>query len=424
MLVEFKDVTSVKKIVGVEIPAEVIGKEVTRVTKEYAHHARIPGFRKGKIPMPVVKRRFESDIRSEVLERLLPVYFREAIEEKGLEAVGSPELTSVGEMVDGAPLRFDAEFEIRPLVELGTYKGLEADGMSAEVTPEEVDQTLERIRDQGATMRPIADRASQDGDYVVVDIVSGGEGVERSTTNGYYVHISDDAPLPELRDAVTGKNPGDTVSFEKTWAEDAPNEDVRGKTVSYEVTINEIQLREAPELNDEFARSTGWAESLADLRRKVEDDIRGHKEQEAKQKVRKQLGDKLIEAHEFEVPEALIFDETANALRNYARMLSQQGIDPEKASIDWEKLRDDFRPEAVKRVKLSSILDAVAKAEGLEAKDDEVDQEIRKGVYNQSEFASLKRRLLEDGTYADLRRHVLEEKAFELITGEATITVK
>jgi trigger factor len=424
MLVEFKDVTSVKKQVGVEIPAEIIGKEVGRVSKEFAHHARIPGFRKGKIPMPVVRRRFEGDIKSEVLERLLPIYFREAIEEKGLEAVGSPELTSVGELVDGSPLRFDAEFEIRPVVELGSYRGLEAEGMPVEVSPEEVGRTLERVRDQGATMRPITDRASQDGDYVVVDIVSDGEGVERSTTTGYYVHISDDAPLAELREAVTGRNPGDVVTFEKTWDDDAPNEDVRGKTLSYEVTVNEIQLREMPELNDEFAKSTGWAETVTDLRAKIESDLKSHKEQEAKQKVRRQLGDKLVDAHEFEVPEALIFDETANALRNYARMLTQQGIDPETANVDWEKLRDDFRPEARKRVKLSAILDAVAKRENLEATDEEADQEIRKGVYNQSEFASLKRRLLEDGTYADLRRHVIEEKAFNLVADEAKITTK
>jgi len=424
MLVEFKDVSTVRKVVGVEIPAEIVGKEMSRVTKEYAHHARIPGFRKGKIPMPVVQKRFENDIRSEVLERLLPVYFREAIEEKGLEAIGNPELTSVGEFIEGAPLRFDAEFEIRPQVDLGNYKGLEAEGMSAEVTEEEVEQTLGRIRDQGATMKPVTDRPSQDGDYVVVDIESSGENVERSTTNGYYVHISDEAPLPELRDAVTGKNPGDTASFEKTWGEDAPNEDVRGKTVNYDVTIKEIQLRELPELNDDFAKSTGWAESVEDLRKKVEDDLKGHKENDAKQKVRRQLGDKLIEAHDFEVPEALIFDETAHALRNYARMLSQQGIDPEKANVDWEKLRDDFRPEAIKRVKLASILGAIAKSEGLEATDEEVDQEIRKGVYNQTEFASLKRRLIEDGTYADLRRHVIEEKSFDLVTSEAKVTIK
>jgi trigger factor len=424
MLVEFQDVTSVKKVVGVEIPADIVGREMSRVTKEYARHARIPGFRKGKIPLPVIRRRFENDIRSEVLERLLPVYFKEAIDEKGLEAVGNPELKSVGEFVEGAPLRFDAEFEIRPQVELGTYKGLKAEGTSVEVTQDEVDGTLERIRDQGSTMRPITDRSSQDGDYVVVDIVSSGEGVERSTTNGYYVHLSDDAPLPEMREAVTGKNPGDEVTFQKTWDEDAPNEDVRGKTVTYEVTVKEIQLREMPELNDEFAKSTGWAESVDELRKKVEDDLKGHKENESKQKVRRQLGDALVEAHEFDVPEALIFDETAHALRNYARMLSQQGVDPENANIDWEKLRDDFRPEALKRVKLSTILDAVARKEGLEATDEEVDQEIRKGVYNQSEFASLKRRLLEDGTYADLRRHVIEEKAFELITNEAKITVK
>ncbi len=424
MLVEFKDVTTVKKFVGVEIPAEIVGKEVIRVSKEFAQHARISGFRKGKIPMPVVRRRFESDIKSEVLERLLPIYFREAMEEKGLEAIGSPELKHVGELIEGAPLRFDAEFEIRPHVELGTYKGLSATGMSIEVTKEDVERTIERIRDQGSTMRPITDRVSQDGDYVVVDIVSGGEDVERTTTDGYYVHLSEEAPLAELRDAVTGVNPGDVVTFDKEWDDEAPNEAVRGKTVHYEVTVKEIQLREMPELDDSFAKSTGWAESVAELREKVESDLKTHKEQESKQKIRKELGDKLIEAHEFEVPDTLVADETAHALRNYARMLAQQGVDPETADIDWEKLRDDFRPEAVKRVKLAAILDAVAHAESLEATGDEVDEEIRKGVYNQTEFASLKRRLIEDGTYLELRRHVVEQKAFDLIEAEAKFSTK
>lgn len=424
MLVEFKDVSSIRKFVGVEVPAEAVGREVARVSKEYAHHAKIPGFRQGKIPLPVVRSRFESEIRSEVLERLLPVYFREAVEEKGLEAIGNPELMRVDDLVEGSPLRFDAEFEIRPVVEVGTYKGLEAEGTSVDVSSDEIDRMVERIRDQGATMRPVTDRASEEGDYVVVDIVSGGEGVERSTTNGYYVHISDAAPLPELREAVTGRRPGEVATFEKAWGEDAPNENVRGKTVGYEVTIKEVQLREIPELDDEFAKSTGWAESVEDLRKKVEADLKGHKEQDAAQRVRRQLGDKLVASHEFEVPETLVFDETAHALRNYARMLSQQGVDPEKANIDWEKLRDEFRPEAVRRVKLSAILDAVAKMENLGATDDEVDQEIRKGVYNQAEFASLRRRLLEDGTYAELRRHVIEEKAMALVTSEAKITVK
>ncbi|MBI2212847.1 MAG: trigger factor [Acidobacteria bacterium] len=419
MLIEYKDVTSVKKFVGVEIPAGAVDHEFKHVLDEFSRQARIPGFRAGKVPRAVVRTKFDDDIKREVLDRLLPRFLRDAIVEKGLEAVGTPELKQVADLVEGSPLRFDAELEVRPAVALSTYRGLEVAVKPFDVFADEVAKTIERFREQSGTFRGVSDRAAVEGDYVVVDLVSTAEGMERKTTEGYYVHLGPDTVLPELREALTGRSPGDNVSFEKTWDDEAPNEDVRGKTVRYDVTVKEIQLRELPELNDEFARGTGFAESLDDLRTKVEDDMRRHKEQESTNDKRKQLGDALVAAHSFDVPDALVDDETVKALRNYARFLSSQGVDVEKAPIDWENLRAEFRPDAVKRVQLSAILDAIAKQEGLAASDADVDDEIRKGVSNASEFSSLKRRLQHDGTYEEIRRHVAEEKAFQLVIAEA-----
>lgn len=419
MLIEYKDVTSVKKFVGVEVPADAVDHEFKHVLDEFAKHAKIPGFRAGKVPRAVVRSKFDDDIKREVLERLLPRFLHEAIVEKSLEPVGSPELKQVGDLVEGTPLRFDAELEVRPAVELKEYRGLEVTEKPVDVTEEDVAKTLERFREQSGTFRGITDRPAEDGDYAVVDLVSSAEGMDRKTTEGYYCHLGPDTVLPELRTALLGRSPGDSVSFDKSWDDEAPNEDVRGKTVRYDVTVKEIQVRELPELNDEFARGTGFAESLEELKKKVEDDMRNHKAQESMNDKRKQLSDALVAAHEFEVPEALVDDETTKALRNYARFLANQGVDVEKAPIDWENLRTEFRPDAVKRVQLSSILDAIAKKEGLAASDDEVDEEIRRGVSNASEFSAFKRRLQHDGTYDEVRRHVAEEKAFQLVIGEA-----
>jgi trigger factor len=419
MLVEYKDVTSVKKFVGVEVPADAVDHEFKHVLDEFSRHAKIPGFRAGKVPRAVVRSKFEDDIKREVLDRLLPRFLRDAILEKGLEAVGTPELKQIADLVEGSPLRFDAELEVRPEVALADYRGLPFTAKAAEVSADDVAKTIDRFREQSGTFRGISDRAAAEGDYVVVDLVSTAEGMERKTTEGYYVHLGPDTVLPELREALIGRSAGDNVSFDKSWDDDAPNEDVRGKTVRYDVTVKELQVRELPELNDEFARGTGFAESVDDLRKKIEDDMRRHKEQEAANDKRKQLGDALVSAHSFDVPEALVDDETVKALRNYARFLSSQGVDVEKAPIDWENLRGEFRPDAVKRVQLSAILDAIAKKEGLSASDADVDEEIRRGVSNASEFSSLKRRLQHDGTYEEIRRHVAEEKAFQLVIGEA-----
>ena len=419
MLIEYKDVSAVKKFVGVEIPADAVDHEFKHVLDEFARHAQIPGFRAGKVPRAVVRSKFDDDIKREVLDRLLPRFLHEAIVEKGLDPVGSPELKQIADLAEGSPLRFDAELEVRPEVAVGEYRGLPVTGKPVEVSADEVAKTLERFREKSGTFRGITDRPAQDDDYAVIDLVSSAEGMDRKTTEGYYCHLGADTVLPELRTALVGRSPGDSVSFDKSWDDDAPNEDVRGKTVHYDVTVKEIQVRELPELTDEFARGTGFAESLDELRKKVESDMRQHKEQEAANDKRKQLSDALVAAHEFEVPESLVDEETTKALRNYARFLANQGVDVQKAPIDSEGLRNEFRPDAVKRVQLSSILDAIAKKESLAVSDAEVDEEIRRGVANASEFSAFKRRLQQDGTYDEVRRHVAEEKAFQLVISEA-----
>jgi trigger factor len=419
MLIEYKDVTSVKKFVAVEVPSDAIDHELGHVLDEFSRHAKIPGFRAGKVPRAVVKSKFEDDIKREVLDRILPRFLHEAIVEKKLEVVGTPELKKIDDLSEGSPLRFEAELEVRPEVALAEYRGLAVTEKPVDVSADEVTKTIERFREQSGTFRGVADRAAIEGDYVVVDLVSTAEGMERKSTEGYYVHLGPDTVLPELREALLGRSPGDNVAFDKSWDDDAPNEDVRGKTVHYDVTVKELQVRELPELNDDFARGTGLAESLDELRKKIEDDMRNHKAQESMNDKRKQLGDALVAAHSFDVPEALVDDETVKALRNYARFLSSQGVDVEKAPIDWENLKVEFRPDAVKRVQLSAVLDAIAKKEGLSASDADVDEEIHRGVSNASEFSALKRRLQHDGTYEEIRRHVAEEKAFQLVIAEA-----
>ena len=219
---------------------------------------------------------------------------------------------------------------------------------------------------------------------------------------------------------VSSYLPGETGEFEKTYGDDANNEAFRGKTVRHVVTLKEVRVQEKPEVTDEFAKSVGGWETVAEMREQIAADIRKHREAEALRLKRNQIGDRLLAAHELEVPDSLVEEELGKSLNNYARYLASQGVDIDKADLDWRKLADEFRPEAVKRVKRSLILEAIAKKEGLVVSDVEVDAEIRRAANEQGrDFAEVKHRLRHDGGYEALRASMGQEKALELVLRES-----
>ncbi|MBV9497121.1 MAG: trigger factor [Acidobacteria bacterium] len=420
MLLNFTDISPIKKSVEIEIPAELIASEAQRVTSEFSRQARIDGFRPGKVPASVVRNRFAKDIEEEVMNRLLPRTFHEAIKDRGLVPVGDPRLEHVDAFIEGAPIKYKAEFEVKPTFELGDYRGLDIDEPKIDVTVTDVEAMIERFREQGSTYRLETERGAEDGDYAVIDIHSTAEGMEPKTDSGHF-QIGEETPLPELHDALRGRKPGETAVVEKDYPEDASNEDFRGKKVRHEVTLKEIRVQEKPEVNDDFARSVGpgW-ESADQMREAIEADIRRHREGEAVRAKRNQIGERLLARHEFEVPDSMVDEELGRSLQNYARFLATQGVDIDKAEIDWRKVGEEFRPEAVKRVKRGLILEQVAKKEGIAVSDVEVDAEIRRAANEQGrEFADVKHRLRHDGGYEELRGSLAQEKALELVLKEA-----
>ncbi len=419
MLLNYEDISAVKKSIEVEIPAERISSEATRVTSEFSRHAKLPGFRPGKIPPNVVRTRFAKEIQEEVMSRLLPVSFREAIAEKGIEPVGDPQLEHLDPFIEGAPVKYKAQFEVKPHIELGQYKGIEVDEVKIEVTDADVDAMIEKLRDQASSYRPESGRPAQDGDFAVIEIVSSAEGIDTVRDSGH-VKIGEDTPLPELHEALRGKEPGDTVVFDKTYGEDAGNEAFRHKSVRHEVTLKEIRVQEKPEITEEFAKSFGSWESVEQMREVIGKDIRRHKEADALRATRNRVGEVLIDRHHFDVPEVLIDDEIGKSMQNYARFLASQGVDIDKAELDWRRIAEDFRPEALNRVKRSLILEAIARAENLVVSEVEVDAEIRRAASEgDRDFAEVRHRLKQEGGYEALRNSLLQERALELVLRES-----
>jgi trigger factor len=419
MLLNYEDLSSVRKAVEIEIPADLISTEAKRVTGEFSKHAKLPGFREGKVPLSIVRTRFAKEIQEEVMNRLLPFTFRDAIREKGVEPVGDPQLEHMDAYIEGAPIKYKAAFDIKPHFELHEYKGLDVDDPKIEVADADVDAMIERLREQGSSFRPETERGVEEDDYVMIDITASAEGLEPQTNTGH-VRLGEETPMPELHEAIRGKRVGDAVSFEKAYGEDANNEAFRGKTVKHDVAIKEIRVQEKPEVNDDFARSMGGWDSVAEMRDAITADIRRHRELEALRLKKNQIGDRLIAAHEFDVPDSLVEDELGKSLQNYARFLTSQGVDLEKAELDWAKIGAEFRPEAVKRVKRSLILEQIAKKENLVVSEVEVDAEIRRAAQEGNrDFAEVKHRLKHDGGYEALRQSMAQEKALDLVLREA-----
>jgi trigger factor len=421
MLLNYEDVTPVKKIVEVEIPAGVISAESQRVTADFSRQAKIDGFRPGKVPLGVVRNRFAKEIQEQVMERLLPRTFHEAVADKGLEIVGDPHLQHIDPFIEGAPVKYKAEFEVKPQFELGEYRGLAIDDPKIEVAETDITSMIERLREQASVYRPETERGLDENDFAMIEMTTSGEGVDADTRGGHF-RLGEETPLPELHEALRGKKPGESASFEKTYPEDAQNESFRGKNIRHDVTLKEIRVQEKPEITDEFAQSTGGWETIDQMREAITADIRKHRELEVRRLKQNQIGELLIAAHEMEVPETLVEEEVGKSLQNYARFLASQGVDIEKAEIDWQKMREEFLPEAVKRTKRSLILEKIAKKENLIVSDVEVDAEIRRATKEADrDFAEVKHRLRHDGGYEQLRMSLSQERALDLVVHEAAV---
>jgi trigger factor len=279
---------------------------------------------------------------------------------------------------------------------------------------------IERLREQASMYRVESERGLDDGDFAVIDIVSSGEGIDEPKSDSGHFRMGEESPLPELHDHLRGKKAGDVASFDKEYGEDANQEAWRGKTIHHDVTLKEIRVQEKPEVNDEFAKSVGGWDSVEQMRETIGADIRRHREVETLRLKRNQIGEKLLAAHEFDVPEALVEEELGKSLNNYARYLASQGVDLQTANLDWPKVGEEFRPEAVKRVKRSLILEQIARKENIAVSDVEVDAEIRRAAKEQErEFADVKHHLKHEGGYEALRASMAQDRALELVLSEA-----
>ena len=405
--------------VTISAPVEEVDKAYARVLKEYKKHARIPGFRAGKVPENVVRRRFAEQINKDVVESLLPARFQTAIAEAGVTPISEPRLTSLT-LEEGKPLEGVATFEVIPPFTVDGYQDVTVPKPSIEVTEEAYQQELKQLLESRSTMEPVEeDRPLADGDWAQISYAGtvqnqpeDAEALPPVEGQDSLVEIGGAETLPAFTEALRGSKPGQELKVEVVYPADYQEAKLAGQTVAYTLEVKAIKKRILPELNDDFAKELGDFENLTALETRIRESLLDRKKAESQQQVREALFAAFVEKYQFPVPESLVQQQIDARLDRGLRALAQQGMSTDMMrKLDFGRLRTAQRDSAINEVKTSLVLDKIADAENVTVTDEEVDHEILMAALQQREpVETLRQRLTENGGLARIREQLRREK--------------
>ena len=415
-----------RREIEMEIPAENVQKATEKVARDLSRVARIPGFRPGKAPVTLIRRRFAEEIKGEVLESLVPEFLEKELTEKKLTPVTRPEVDKVDFSQEG-PLKFRATFEVLPEFTLGEYKGIEAEVEAIEVGDAEVNKTLDEMRERHVSYVPVEGRAAKDGDFAQLKIMAtpagGGEPIRADNVT---CHIGAEETLESFTENLRGVSVGEAKRFETKYPEDYQDKKLAGKTFHYAVEVKGLKEKKLPELDDEFVKElgegAGGAKTLDELRKKIRERLDAARDEEQLARTREKILEELIKRHDFPVPEALVEHQMDSRLERVVRSLAAQGVDPRAVNVDWVSLRQRQRVRALRDVKAEILLDRIATAENLDVSEEELTKEIETLAQHSGESAAvLRARLTKQGALDRMKSKLRSDKAIELLHRTAKI---
>ena len=386
----------------------------------YRKYAKIPGFRAGKVPETIVRRRFAAEIRKEVIDSLLPERFNKAVNELGIRPVGQTQVTELA-VEDGAPLHAKVAFEYIPDFSIEGYQNVTVDKPSVEITEEEFQGEINQLRDSRATIEPVEeDRPLVDGDWAQITYKGQIEGDQEAAPlsgEDSLVEIGGKDTVEAFSSALRGAKPGQELKAEVVYPADYTESTLAGKTVAYEVEIKAIKKRILPELDDDFAKEIGAYESFADLEARIREHMSSRKRRSVEGETKDRLFVALVERFPFPIPESLVQEQVDTRLERGLRALAAQGMEPEQMrKLDFGRLRLAQRDSAVAEVKTSILLDRIAQNENLSVSDDELDHELQLAALQSREpLDTLKARLTQEGGLARIREQLRREKTASLL---------
>lgn len=423
MKAELNDISVCRKSFDIEIPPDVVDKEIAHISQNLIPRAKVPGFRPGKAPVSVIKTRYRDEIVSEMLQHLLPKYFLEAVKEKDLDIVDEPHYESV-DYDNGQPVKFKAIFEVYPELNITNYTGIPAEAVSYEVQDADVDSTLKKLQEDMSELSPVEEeRAVKQGDFVEISFTGTATGAEEPMfSEKATVEIGGPSTLQEFTENLTGTTVNQDKTFSVTYREDYPEKRLAGKTLEYQVKIEAIKEKKVPELNDEFAQGLGEYATFEDLRSKVRQDLEKHRREHANEELREKLLKWLEENNEFEVPESLVERQIQIRMQRLLRDLSRQGINPQRLDVDWSKIGADQRQQATRDVKGSLILSHVAYKEKIDVTDEDVEAEIDRIATEMNNPRQRVREVLsKDSGMERLRSQIQNKKTLDFLRQHAVV---
>ncbi len=421
MKTEFVDVNETRKNVRVEIPSAIVDAEIDRVAKDYSRKARVPGFRPGKAPSRVIKARYKEQILHDVLHDLVPRAVDDALRERGVEAIDTPDVRDVT-IDEGQPLTFTASFDTVPSFDPGDLSTIAIRRPQVAIDDQAVDGALQRLRDRAARHEPVEGRGVDHGDTVVVDLERKDPDGKADKHENVSIEIGANANPPGFDEQLLGTTPGTTKSFDVQYPADYPIGELANTTVSYTVKINAVKRRVLPELDDEFAKDLGL-ETLEALRTRVREDLEHEATHAADREVRADLMKQLASRLPFEAPTSLVEREVEQRIEDFARRLMEQNIDPRTAGINWNDFRESQREVAREAVAAALVLDEVTRREQIAVTDEEIAREVERYAERTGRTPAAVRAALErEGGISRVAAGLRREKSIDLVMSRATIS--
>jgi trigger factor len=420
MKVDVQELDPCRRQLTVEAPEDEVRAAWDAACDRVQRDARLPGFRRGKVPLTLVRARFADEVRQAVAEALVPAVYRRALDEARLSPVEEPEVRDL-ELAEGRPLRFTAVVEVKPAIVLGDYRGVTVRHTPQAVTDADVDTTLAAIAEQRATLVTAA-RPARPGDFVVVDYEIRPEGGAPRSEHGYAFEVGRGRVLPEMDEAVHGLEAGAERRFAIRFPERHPREDLRGKAGEVWLRLVEVKEKEMPPLDDELARGLGTHETLAELRESVRARLVAERERQNRRMLEEATVDAVLARHEFVVPESLVLREVSHRIGHAREGLRRQGVDPDAVRWDYGKLAGELRPDAERAVRRALLLEAIADREELTVSEAEVQAEIERLARESGRAPQAVRSLLErGGDLGGLRLGLREAKTLAFLVEHARI---
>ena len=411
-----------RRELDLEIPADEVSKAMERVAKEFARLANVPGFRRGKAPISLIRRRFADDIKGEVLQSLVPERVEKAVAEQKLTPVSQPHVDKL-DYAEGQPLKFRAVFEVLPEFELADYKNLELEMPAMDITDADVAKALEEMRERAAAFAPVEGRPVENGDFVQLKLLGtpagGGDPLQADSV---LCHIGAEETMEHFNENLRAANVGDHKNFDAVYPADYPDAKLAGKTYHYAAEVLGIKNKKLPELNDEFAKDVSDAATLDELKKKVRENLEYQRDHRHKELQHETILAALVKLHNFPVPEALVEHQMDVRLERVVRSLAAQGVDPRAVNVDWVALRRRQQERASDDVKAELIIDRIASTENIDVAGADLEKELQHLAGHSGESVdAIRARLTKQGALDTMKGKLRSDKTLDWLAQNSRI---